>query len=185
MLRSRRGFTMFELAVVMSLVGMMLAIIVPHFRPSPIQRVGTAADQLSRDIELVWLRAVTTRNVARVTFTAASQRYTGYLDDNGDGTITESAAETAFLSGLPSRLFTDDVIYGQGTAPQLPGFAGSGPITFPNSRIDFTDRGLTAPLGTRGVVYLTSRASSGAVAAVSVTAGAGIRRWIYRNGAWQ
>jgi prepilin-type N-terminal cleavage/methylation domain-containing protein len=185
MIRARRGFSMVELAVVMSVVGMLLAIIVPHFRPSPTQRVTTAADQLSRDIELVWLRAVTTRNAARMTFTAASQRYTGYLDDNGDGVITESASETAFLSGLPVRTLTDDVIYGQGTAPLIPGFATPGPIAFPNSRIDFTDKGLTTPLGTRGVIYLTSRASSKAVAAVTVTAGAGIRRWVYRNGAWQ
>ena len=44
---------------------------------------------------------------------------------------------------------------------------------------------MTTPFGTKGVIYLTNATNTNAVAAVTVTAGAGIRRWVYRNGAWQ
>lgn len=182
---TRRGFSLIEMLVVITLIGLMLAIIVPKFRVSTTQRVNTAADQLVKDLEVVRLKAMTTRNVARLTFTAGTQTYTGYLDNNADGVIAQNAAEITFLGALQPRTFTDGVIYGRGTAPLIPGYAGAGPITFNNSRVDFDTRGLTTPFGTKGVVYLTTLTNSSAVAAVTVTAGAGIRRWVYRGGAWQ
>lgn len=184
-MRTRRGFSLIEMLVVITMMGLMLAIVVPKFRVSPTVRVNTAADQLVKDMELVRLKAMTTRNVARVLFTAGTQTYAGYLDDNADGVIAQNAAEIAFLGALQPRTFTDNVIYGRGTAPLIPGYAGAGPITFANSWIDFDNRGLTTPFGTKGVVYLTSSANTSSVAAVTVTAGAGIRRWVYRGGVWQ
>jgi prepilin-type N-terminal cleavage/methylation domain-containing protein len=184
-MRTKRGFSLIEMLVVITMMGLMLAIVVPKFRVSPYLRVNTAADQMVKDLELVRLKAMTTRNVSRMLFTAGTQDYTGYLDNNADGIIAQNAAEIAFLGAMQPRTFTDGVIYGRGTAPIIPGYAGAGPITFANSRIDFDNRGLTTPLGTKGVVYLTSSANSSAVSAVTVTAGAGIRRWVYRGGAWQ
>ena len=41
-------------------------------------------------------------------------------------------------------------------------------------------------VGTKpGVIYFTSSLNTDAVAAVTVSAGGGVRRWVYRRGAWQ
>ena len=63
--------------------------------------------------------------------------------------------------------------------------AGAGAITLPSSRLEFGTMGITNPFGTTGVVYLTSANDATAIAAVSISAAAGIRVWVYRGGAWQ
>jgi hypothetical protein len=67
----------------------------------------------------------------------------------------------------------------------LAGFPGAGATTFTGNAVDFDTRGVTTPFGARGVVYFTSSLDNTAVAAVTVTPGGGIRRWVYRGGAWQ
>ena len=185
MRNGRRGFSLIEMLVVITLIGALLSIMVPHFRMSTTQRVIAAADQMVNDLELVRTRAITARAGTRMVITVATNRYTAFLDDNNDGTIAETAAETAALRSLQTRILTDNVVFGRGTAPQLPNYLGAGATTFATGRVNFESRGMTTPFGTKGVIYLTNATNTNAVAAVTVTAGAGIRRWVYRNGAWQ
>ena len=162
----RCGFSLIEVLIVVVLIGLMMAIVVPRFRVSQFAKTREAAEQLARDLEAARSRALATRSLARIAVNQGAGTYTGYLDTDRDGALAQSAAETAALTIFGSRALDPDVRFGRGTAADVPGFAGAGSITLPNSRVDFDARGLTTPLGTRGVIYLRSATDTTAVTAV-------------------
>ena len=180
-----RGTSLIEMLVVVVMIGLMAAVVVPRFRMSPQARVRAAADQLVRDLELARARALGTRSWARVSFDVANEKYTGYLDFNRDSIFAMSAEESDSLHGWSSRVLDSKVMYGRGTAPDVPSVPGAGAVTFPDSRIDFDARGLTNPFGTKGVIYLVHRDDPTAIAAVAVTGAAGIRTWLYDGTTWR
>lgn len=183
--RSRPGFTLMEMVVVLAVVGIMAAIVAPRLRVSSHQRVRAAAVQLQQDLDLVRTRALTTRRSARVVFDLADDSYDGYLANRGSTAFAQSAAEQDSLASLRGRALPDGVTFGRADAPDVPGFAGAGSITLPGQRADFNGRGLVEPFGTRGVVYLTDSTDPSAVAAVAVTAGAAIRVYTYDGASWR
>jgi Tfp pilus assembly protein FimT len=176
---------MVEMLVVVVLIGLSLGIVVPRFRVSEATKARQAADQLARDLEAVRSRALASRSRARVAFDAAAGSYTAYLDTDRDGNLAQSAVETAALGTFRTRTLGGDVQMGRGGEPDVPGYPAPGSVTLQNSRVDFDSRGLTTPLGISGVVYLRSTTDSSALAAVSISAAAGIRTWVYREGSWQ
>ena len=182
---SRRGFTLIELLVVVVMVGLMLKIVVPRFRVSNSTKARQVADQLVRDLETVRARALATKSISRVAFNVAGNAYTGYLDSNRDGVLGQTAAETAALSMFRTRALTTGVKFGRASTPDLPGYTGAGATTLPSTRIDFDSRGLTTPLGTKGVIYMVSTTDTTAVTAVSISGAGGIQAWVYKGGAWQ
>lgn len=187
MIGSRRGSSLFELMTVVVMIGVLSAIVVPRFRTTPQTRVRLAARQLAQDLEFSRTRALATRSAARVTFaTTGTIGYTGYLDFDRDGTFAQSGAESDSLGGFRARPFEPGMSYGRaGGAPDIPSLPGGGSITVPSGQVDFDTRGLTAPFGTKGVIYLTHADDPTAAAAVSITAAAGIRAWVYQGGSWR
>jgi prepilin-type N-terminal cleavage/methylation domain-containing protein len=185
MLRSRRGVTLIELLMVITLIGLMTAIIVPRLRISASTKARQAADQLVRDLEMARTKALSTRSAVRIVFTPASNSYTGYLDFNRDSVFALTTAERDSLRGFRTRTLAEQVVFGRGATPDLPAIPGGGAITFTGSTLTFDSRGITTPFGTRGVIYVTHPTDATALAAVSVSAGGGIRRWVYRGGTWQ
>lgn len=185
-MRNRRGITLIEMIVVMTMIGLMAAIIVPRLRATPATRVRQAADQLVRDLEQARTRALATRTWSRVLFTAGTNSYAGYLDFNADSVFAQTQAESDSLRAFRPKAFAEGVVFGRtGGTPDVPSIPGTGNITFTNSRIDFDTRGMTLPFGSRGVVYLTHPSDPAAITAVTVTAGGSIRRWYYLGGAWR
>jgi type II secretion system protein H len=182
---ARRGFTLVEALVVIMMIGVMSAIVVPRFRVSNATKVRQAARQMAVDLELARTRALSTASRVRVVFNTVAQSYSGYLDNNRDGVFAQNAAETNALGGLRTRVLTDGVRIARGAAPDVPGMAGAGAITLPGSQVEFATQGITNPFGTSGVIYLTSANDATAIAAVSVSAAAGVRVWVYKGGAWQ
>jgi hypothetical protein len=161
-------------------------IVVPRFRVSGTTRARAAADQLVRDLEAARSRALATRSIARIAISTATKSYTGYLDSNRDGVLGQTAAETAALGVFRTRTLDSYVRMGRNAStPDLPGYAGAGTTTLPNSRIDFDARGLTTPLGTRGVVYFIASSDTSAVSAVSISGAGGIQSWVYQGGVWR
>lgn len=184
--RGRRGFTIIELLAVVAILGIMMAFMLPKFRVSEKTEVQLAGIQLAQDLDVARTRALTTREMVRVAFNTSTRTYGGYLDDDGNGTITESDVEWQALRGFGVRELPARVHYGRGAAGAIPGDAPSGAVTFPNGRIEFDSRGLTMPMGTRGVVYLANDNDPNAVVAVQVTPSGNVRFWTYRqSGGWQ
>jgi prepilin-type N-terminal cleavage/methylation domain-containing protein len=180
-----RGVTLIEVLVVIVMLGIVTAILVPRFRVSPQTRVRHAADQLVRDLELARGRALSTRSWSRVRFDVGTSSYTGFLDFNRDSVFAMSAEETDSLHGFHSRTLSDNVAFGRGAAPDVPGVPGAAIINFPGAVVDFDARGLTNPFGTKGVIYLSHPGDPNAIAAVTVTGGAGIRAWLYDGTTWR
>jgi Tfp pilus assembly protein FimT len=175
-----------ELMIVIAMMGLMAAIVVPRLRVSKATLVRQAADQMVRDLEQVRTRALSTRSRARVVFTAGTSSYAGYLDWDRDTTFAQSQAESDSLRSFRPKTIQDGVIISRGgSTPDVPNNAGSGAITFANSRVDFDTRGLTIPFNSRGVIYLSHPDDATAISAVAVSASGAIRRWNYVGGVWR
>jgi len=181
-----RGFTIIELVVVLAVMAIAMAVALPRFRLTPSHKVRSAANQLVRDLELARTRALGTKRKVRVQFDVTGGAYTAYLDDDGNGTIAETAAERTAYGSLASRTLEPDVLYGRGTTTGLPGDPGSLAVTFSGAEVDFGTNGVTVPFGTSGNIYVVSRHDSKVVAAVSVTGAGSFKVWRYAGGsAWQ
>jgi prepilin-type N-terminal cleavage/methylation domain-containing protein len=183
----RRGFTMIELLLVVAMIGVMVAIIGPRFRINEGIEVQMAGMQLVQDLELARTRALATRSGVKfvVESGAEQEAWVGYLDHDQDGTIGESDTERLALRGFGRRLVPARVTLGRGSADPLPIDANGSPVTFADATVWFSSRGLTEPMGTAGVVYLSSTVDPTRAAAVSVSGSGAMRLWIWRNGAWE
>lgn len=184
--RSRAGFTFIEMLMVVAVVGIMMSIVVPRMRISESTELQLAGMQLAQDIDLARTRALSTRNMVRVQFTTgAPGSYAGYLDTDGDSTITGTSAEMVALRGWQQRDLPARIEYGRGTAPGIPGETGSGAITWAGSRLEFDSRGLVKPSTTGGTVYLRHSVKSAEVVAVATGPSGSVRLWIYHDGVWK
>jgi prepilin-type N-terminal cleavage/methylation domain-containing protein len=183
--RHSYGFTLIELLMVVAVVGVMMAVLVPRFRISPETEVQLAAMQLAQDIDLARTRALSTRSIVRVRFTSGARNYTGFLDDDNNGTIGETQVERDALRGFATRSLPVRVDFGRGSAGAVPDDVGAGAITFSGAKVEFDSRGLTFPMGSGGVVYLKQQTSATAVAAVAVSPAGSVRLWTWHNGSWQ
>jgi prepilin-type N-terminal cleavage/methylation domain-containing protein len=180
--RHPRGYTILELVVVVCIVGITMGIVAPRFRMSGATAVQLAGTQLAQDIDVTRTRALSTRQRSRVAFRQSLKAYGGYLDHNDDGTIGEIAVEWQELRGFGERALPRGIVYGRGSLPSIPDDPSGGAITFADSRVEFDSRGLVAPQGTGGVVYLQSESERDAVVAISVAPSGNTRLWTWRGG---
>jgi len=180
-----RGFTLIELLMVVVVVGVMMSIAVPRLRITPETEVQLAAMQLAQDIDLARTRALSTRSASRVTFSSGAHQYTGYLDNDDNGSFGETIVERDALRGFATRTLRDGIVFGRGSAGAVPDDASGGAITFAAERVEFDARGLTMPMGTGGVVYVRHGTTPTAVTAVAVSPAGSVRLWTWRNGAWE
>lgn len=182
----RRGLTLIEILIVVTMIGIMIAIVAPHFRVTETSEAQMAGMQLVQDVDYARTRALSARALSRIRFdNNSSPSYSGYLDVDGDSTIAETADEMTYLHGsgrvpLPAR-----IQFGRGSIPAIPGDADGSAITFANNRLDFNSRGIVQPIGTSGVIYLRNTNKAQAVVAVQITAAGNVRLWTYRDGTWQ
>ena len=181
----RKGFTLIEMLIAITIASVMMAIAIPFMKVSPSRRVRTQASQLSRDLELARTRALSTRHNSRLVFDENKKFYVGFSDHDGDDKILEKDVETLALRGFGRRDLSPDVNFGRGNAGAVPGDTGSGAVTFLKATVELNGRGVTVPFGTRGAVYFTHRDDPEAVAAVTVTGSGTVKLWVYRAGVWQ
>jgi prepilin-type N-terminal cleavage/methylation domain-containing protein len=182
---SQRGFSLIELIIVILLMSLLSTIMIPRLRQTPTRKVAFAAQTLARDLELSRTRALAVKRSVRVLFSSVERSYVGFIDDDRDGTIDETAAETRALRSRGRITLPADLRFGRGSAAELPGVPGAGPITFADGRIQLTGRGILMPFGARGAIYLVHRDYPDAVAAVSVSASGSFKSWRYIGGAWR
>jgi prepilin-type N-terminal cleavage/methylation domain-containing protein len=87
--KNRKGFTMTEVVVVLSLLGILTAIAIPSFISwLPRHRLQTSTRQIYDDLNLAKIRAVRANIDSCITFNVGNGNYTVFLDVNGDSTYT-------------------------------------------------------------------------------------------------
>lgn len=149
---NKNGFTLTEVTVTLSILGIMTAISVPsYFSWLPRHRLQTSVRQIYDDMNLAKFRAVKDNTVAVITFNTATNTYSVFLDSNGNWAL--DAAETAIRSNAPME--RDVSIYDS---------------TFPANTYGFNNRGLSA--SNTGEVHLTN--PSGLYLGVRVNTAGGI-----------
>ncbi len=189
---------MIEMVVVMLMLGVVAAIVIPQaLKSTPMQQVDRTARQMTRDFELVRMRAIAAKRLVRVQFDAAQDFYTAYMDttETRDGTIAGTRAEMresgmvarGSVGGIPGAKLPNKITFGCGNAT-------AGPLSFDCSsdavgldaddRAEFNTRGMLTPLGTTGVIYLVHEDDPDAVAAVTLSGGGAFRYWRFRDGQW-
>ena len=81
-LKNRQGFTLTEVVVTLSVLGIMTAISVPSYISwLPRHRLQTSARQIYDDLNLAKIRAVKDNTDAYITFNALNNTYFVFLDD--------------------------------------------------------------------------------------------------------
>jgi prepilin-type N-terminal cleavage/methylation domain-containing protein len=81
-LKNRQGFTLTEVVVTLSVLGIMTAISVPSYISwLPRHRLQTSARQIYDDLNLAKIRAVKDNTDAYITFDALNNTYFVFLDD--------------------------------------------------------------------------------------------------------
>lgn len=182
----RRGFTLVELLMVVTITSLMVAITASRFRISELTEAQLAGLQLVQDIDYARTRALATRSLARVKFENMSlPSYSGFLDTDADSVIAETVEESENMRGFGRRELPTRISYGRGSVPAIPDDASSSAITFAGSRVEFNARGVVQPMGTSGVVYLRHATKPLVVVAVQVSAAGNVRLWTYKEGEWK
>lgn len=81
--KNRKGFTLTELTVTLSILSIMTAISVPSYISYlPKYRLQTSVRQIYDDLNLAKIRAVKDNTVAGITFSTANNTYFVFLDDS-------------------------------------------------------------------------------------------------------
>lgn len=197
MLRNRLGFSLVETIVVMLLIAVVASIAVPRaLKPSPGRQVELAARALARDLELLRMRAIAAKRQVRVRFYAAEDFYSAFMDTTAlrSGSITETDGEvqaSRLLArgsrvGIPGVELPRGIEFGTGVATiGPPGYEASGALLLTSGDyVEFDSRGMVAPPGSGGVIYLTHEEITSAVAAVTITGASAFRTWVFRGGEW-
>ena len=149
---NKKGFTLTEVTVVLSLLAVMTAISVPsYFSWLPRHRLQTSTRQIYDDMNLAKIRAVKDNTVAVIIFSIPNNTYTVFLDANGNWAL--DAAETVIRSNTPVE--RDVNIFNS---------------TFTANTYGFNNRGMSAT--NPGDVYLTN--PSGRYLGVRVNTAGGI-----------
>jgi prepilin-type N-terminal cleavage/methylation domain-containing protein len=184
-MKHRRGFTLIEVMITVVMVGVLLAVMVPRLRTSNAQLVYEAARQVAYDVESVRSRSMATASSAEIVFDAATNSYKPYLDTNQDGVFAANDTENAAIQSFRYRALGGNTKFGMGNATAITAYTGTPPVTFAANTALFDSRGLTSPVGTRGVLYITSTKDANQVAAVTITGAANVRIWRWQGGAWK
>jgi len=92
-LKNKKGFTLTEVVVTLSILAVMTAISLPSYISwLPRHKLQTSARQIYDDLNLAKIRAVKDNTVARITFNAGTDNYTVFLDNNLNGLPDDGAS---------------------------------------------------------------------------------------------
>ena len=92
---NKKGFTMAEVLVTISILSIMAAISIPTFISwLPTHRLQTSARQIYDDLNLAKMEAVKRNTDVCITFNTANNTYRVFVDGDSDGAYTASPPDT-------------------------------------------------------------------------------------------
>ena len=155
--RNRKGFTMTEVVVVLSVLGIMTAISVPSYISwLPRHKLQTSVRQIYDDLNLAKMQAVRRNTDLCITFNTAAETYTVFLDLNSNA-IQDDGAGTILKNNVALE---NGVVITTTTFTLTPNTSG------------FNNRGMLPTLVDSGQVRLTN--PTGLLMGVDVNAAGGI-----------
>lgn len=104
--RCARGYSLVELLIVISIMGILAGIVLPSFNPSVHDHLQATASILSADMAYARNLAVTNNSTYRLEFDLAQNRY--FLEHSGTNVLLNTLPATPFVNGddTPQRQFT-------------------------------------------------------------------------------
>lgn len=171
------GFTLIELVVAMAVSGILVTIVAPRLRVSPIRRVESMAHQMAAHLETARSNALGKRMMTQVVFDVSGGTYTAYVDHDRDGNISRSSDERLAFQAFGQRDLEMFVVYGRGNASAIPGDPSLEAVTLTGARLDLSVQGVPDPWGTMGTVYLVHEDDPNAVAAISIASSGSFKAW--------
>ena len=147
-LKNRTGFTMIEVAVTLSILGILTAIAVPSYLSwLPRHKLQTSVRQIYDDMNLAKIRAVKDNKTACITFNTGNESYTVYLEENS--TIGYTAGVDTLIKGNVTLENGVDITGTPGLTSNTCGFNNRGllPAGYSAGQIN-----LTNPTGGKNVI---------------------------------
>lgn len=119
-MRQTKGFTILELIVIITIIGILAAIGLPKFQDwLPKSRVNAAARELFTEMQLARMKAISENNDYRIDFSETDNSYSIYDDGAWVKTIyiddKYSGIQFGSTTGLPKVTFTGDTVTFQPT----------------------------------------------------------------------
>lgn len=132
-MRSTRGFTMFELLIVMALIAIFAAMGIPTLQESTRRNaVWTASETIGTQVRQARLKAISRNKSFRVRFNCPSTGQFRVLEVTGNSTIDNHANRCTMQQTYDSGVYAMPVNVSYGTTP---------PLLTVNSRGIFTSSG--------------------------------------------
>jgi len=107
MTTTRRGFTLVEIMIAVTVLAILAALAVPSFQPSVTAQLETTAQVIAADLAQVRQLAVTYNSSYRITFDATQNRY--YLEHSGTNSTLSLLPPTTYPNpaNTPQRQYFD------------------------------------------------------------------------------
>lgn len=184
--RRPRGYSMVELLLVITLIGILVALAAPSFDTSN-QRGDEAMQEVGTSLLAAQRSALAKQHSVVVSFDAPA-RLIRILDDQNENGIADPG-ERVRLHTLPEK-----IVFGRGTAPDYAQAPGNGSVSFTRRSgglpaVTFLRNGTASE---EGGVYLTSTRASrgearpGDARVVVVARATGRTSWLsYATGSWK
>ncbi len=183
-LKNRKGFSLMELIVAISIIGIMSIVATPYtlsWRQTA--KVNTVMNVVMRDMLEAKSQAIKNNCDLIVTFDLVENIYRFYLDTNGAGVDISNLIKSVSISSIDSYVDFGNIVGvdlegGECTLGVVMG-STSDPI-----RVIFKPNGITKNFGT---IYLTpgENATEERQRAIDISSTGRVSRWAFKSGVWE